>query len=43
MRTGFIISLVFFASVPILAQTPLGVGALGGAIRDESGAVSADR
>ena len=42
MRIGVVISFVLFASGPILAQTLLGVGALGGTIRDESGAVVAD-
>ena len=42
MRIGVIISFVLFATGPILAQTLLGVGALGGAIRDESGALVAD-
>jgi hypothetical protein len=42
MRSWVIISLGLFALIPIPAQTLLGAGALGGTIRDESGAVVAD-
>ncbi len=42
MRIGVFIAIELFASIPILAQTLLGAGALGGTIRDESGAVVAN-
>ena len=42
MRIGVTISFALFATSPIFAQTLLGVGSLGGAVHDESGALIAD-
>ena len=42
MRIGIILTFVLFTEHPTFAQTLLGAGAIGGTVRDESGAMVAD-